>query len=269
MIQNLSTFSPDFANRLAVQLFLSPIRYPRTPEEEQFWQTGAGEKFLSGCRGRVFGDGDKTVWVVHGWESRGSKFKVFIEALVKAGFRVVAWDAPAHGDSKGQRTNMVRCAQELKMDVERFMPGQPLHALVGHSFGAGVAGYACRLDLNVHRLVLISAPCSVRPVFVRFWQAIGLPESLKPNFIAAVEKETGVTISQISLENYIDKLPQKIQIIHDKSDKEIPFSEAEILKNKSPAAVLVGTEKLGHRRILDSQIVASLLVKFLTYNEAS
>lgn len=261
-IRLVNSFKPEWATNLAIKLFLSPQRYPRTKEEEEFWNKGKLEVFSSGCKGRSFGDSRRTVWVVHGWESRGSRFKVLIEACRLAGYKVIAWDGPAHGDSVGDRTNMVEFAKKLRQDIES-RSDELVQAVIGHSFGAAAAAYACKQGLNIKKLILISAPASVLEVLSRFWQMIQFADDLKPAFVDAIQKETGVKIEDVSLESYIASLPQKIQIVHDKSDKEIPYTEAEILKSRNNSAELVATEKLGHRRILESQIVATLVLKFI------
>lgn len=262
LIRFLSSVNPKWASDLSIKLFLSPQRYPRSEEEIKFWQTGALAIFPSGCKGRVFGDSRRTVWVVHGWEGRASQYEVIIKACVEAGLKVIAWDGPAHGDSPGDRTNMVVVAKALQKDIAS-RPEEVVSAVIGHSFGAAVSGYACKLGLDAKKLILISAPSSINHVLLRFWQMIQLSEAIKPLFLEQIQQETGVSLVDVSLENYIDKLSQAIQIIHDKSDKEIPFTEAQTLKSKNAQAILVATEKLGHRRILQSQVVASLIVKFL------
>lgn len=261
-IRTLSSINPNAATRLAVKVFVSPKKYPRAPDEDNFWQNGKPVTFASGCVGRTFGESEKVIWLVPGWEGRSSRFKLIIEAGVKAGFKMIAWDGPGHGDSPGDRANLVNVAKLLVQDAAA-RENEKVYAVIGHSFGANVAAFACKIGFKSERLVLISAPGSIGNILVRFWQRVELPDSLKLLFTTEIEKETGVNISEVSIENFIAKLPQKIQIIHDKTDKEVPYAEAEALKAKNPAAVFVSTEKLGHRRILDSQIVASLVLKFL------
>jgi pimeloyl-ACP methyl ester carboxylesterase len=38
---------------------------------------------------------------VHGWSNRGLRFSPLIEVLADAGYRLVTFDAPAHGRSQG------------------------------------------------------------------------------------------------------------------------------------------------------------------------
>jgi alpha-beta hydrolase superfamily lysophospholipase len=45
-------------------------------------------------KGYSWGTGKRNV--VHGWESRGTALRSFVPVLLEKGFRVVAFDAPAH-----------------------------------------------------------------------------------------------------------------------------------------------------------------------------
>ena len=43
----------------------------------------------------------------HGWDGRASQFSVLARDLIAEGYRVVSFDAPAHGASAGRRTYLV------------------------------------------------------------------------------------------------------------------------------------------------------------------
>lgn len=61
--------------------------------------------------------------------------------LVSAGFKVVAFDAPAHGESSGRTTDLVESASAIAAVAAHT---GPLHAVLAHSFGASMALYAQR-----------------------------------------------------------------------------------------------------------------------------
>ena len=46
-----------------------------------------------------WGAGDDVVVLAHGWDGRASQFAVLVRDLIAEGYRVVAFDAPAHGDT--------------------------------------------------------------------------------------------------------------------------------------------------------------------------
>nr|MBA3542137.1 hypothetical protein [Deltaproteobacteria bacterium] len=106
--------SGDLGTTLAERLFTSPRRHPRPDREKAILATARPftvDVALRSPRWRGhhidvaawrWGHGP-TVLLVHGWEGRGSQLGSFVEPLVAAGLSVVAFDAPAHGDSAGNR----------------------------------------------------------------------------------------------------------------------------------------------------------------------
>ncbi|WP_231668320.1 alpha/beta hydrolase [Ralstonia solanacearum] len=70
----------------------------------------------------------------HAWGGRGTQLADFVPALLARGYEVLAFDAPGHGDSDGKQTDMVAYTRLIAWMAERF---GPLHAIIGHSFGAG------------------------------------------------------------------------------------------------------------------------------------
>ena len=54
-----------------------------------------------------WGTGTRAVLLMHGWKGRASQFATMVRDLVGEGYRVIAFDAPAHGDSAGRRTDGV------------------------------------------------------------------------------------------------------------------------------------------------------------------
>ena len=79
--------------------------------------------------------------MVHGWGARATHMGKMIEPLVAAGFRLVAFDAPAHGESFGGSTDLIEYAAAIKA-VARH--AGPVHTLLAHSFGVAMALYARR-----------------------------------------------------------------------------------------------------------------------------
>ncbi len=82
-----------------------------------------------------------TVVLVHGWGSRASRLGALAVALVEAGFRVVAFDAPAHGESTGRFASLPEFARAL---VDVAEAAGPIHGLVGHSLGGAAVAMAMR-----------------------------------------------------------------------------------------------------------------------------
>ena len=263
IIRLIDRVSPSLAARISVEMLFRPLSTARGKKEEDFWKTGKPIEFLSGCHGRVFGTGgERCVWILHGWKSRGSKLKKLITACVDKGCEVVAWDGPAHGDSPGKRSSLAPYTQILVADINNSE--KKPDAIMGHSFGGAASAYACQLGITPKLLVLISAASSTVGVFERYWDFIGLGTKARNRFMEIVERETGVKVDSMSSANFISTLPQKVLVIHDDEDELVPLSDAIKLKDIRPDVEIFETHGLGHNRILHDEKVCARVSQFVT-----
>ena len=143
-MQLLSAVSPGVAGAVAEQLFMRPP----PPRAER-------RKLVGGDRFAVQADGVKVaawsygegppVYLLHGWAGHAGQLRAFVDPLVKAGRRAVLFDAPAHGDSTGWQTSILRFALALEAVAEKV--GTP--AGVAHSMGGSAAAFAHHRGLPI------------------------------------------------------------------------------------------------------------------------
>jgi pimeloyl-ACP methyl ester carboxylesterase len=259
--QIVSLINPRLAGRLSVELLFRPQRSKRSAEENKFWAKGLPLTFASGCTGRVFGHGEKSIVLVHGWQSQGVRFLPLIEACMKLGLKVVVWNGPGHGDSPGKRTNLAAFSRLLFKDLQAL--DHQYEAILGYSFGAAAAAYVCRLGLPAKLLILISGPSSASGVFRRYWDMIKLGPKARNHFVSMVETEVQLKVDDMSSVLYATELPQRILAIHDQNDKIVPVSDAFELQKARPDIELLVTEKLGHHRILNAEVMTQKVSNFL------
>lgn len=110
---------------------------------------------------QVAGDGNLTVFLLHGAYGSKDYFRPEIATLVKAGLRVVAWDAPGYGLSPlpqgGLRIEGLAEAAARLIDRE----GTARNVVVGHSMGGIVAPLVTLLrPERVHGLVISATTAS-------------------------------------------------------------------------------------------------------------
>ena len=195
--------------------------------------------------------------LAHGWESRRSHWGAFVPALVQAGFRAVAIDAPAHGDSPGQRVNVLEYGKGIVAVGKQL---GPLAGIIGHSFGAAAAIVAMHRGLKVDRAVLISGPACLVKLANRFGTARQLKQAEIDEFIRVVERDVGDHIGSIDLPGMARASAAPSLIVHDLTDDEIPLHEA---FEPWPGATRLVTERYGHRRILIAKDVVRQVVGYL------
>jgi pimeloyl-ACP methyl ester carboxylesterase len=109
-------------------------------------------------------------------------------------YRVIAYDQRGHGDSavKGPMT-LERSVADLA-DVVASL-GEPVHALIGHSWGGGVAVVGGR-RLDVSRVVAIDPMLRVHP---GVWSAYTLPEYRRMLEQKLEDREASIRISHAAL----------------------------------------------------------------------
>jgi pimeloyl-ACP methyl ester carboxylesterase len=243
----------------ALLAFLSPVRMPLTPRDETLLRRGVSLGLVGGLAATSWGEGP-TVLLVHGWNSRGTHWGAYVDALTETGFRVVAVDAPGHGDSPGDRCHVLDYSQRL-IEVARQIG--PLAGVVGHSFGAGATVLSLDRGLLAQRVALLSGPASLRMVVERWARGHRLAETEIPAFLEQVERVVGKPIDQLDIIRIASGLDQPALIIHDRSDEEVPLGDAVAIAGAWPGARLIVTERYGHRRILIAREVVRQVVTFL------
>ncbi|MGH9348862.1 MAG: alpha/beta fold hydrolase, partial [Vicinamibacterales bacterium] len=255
----LGAVSPRTAGRLALRVFSTPRRHHRPAWERQAAERGARLRVGSNLAAHAWGVGP-VVLLAHGWEGRGTQLACFVDPLVAAGFRVVAVDSPAHGDSSGTRTDLIECTEALRK-VARALG--PLAGVVAHSFGGAVTTLALERGLDARSVVLIAMPSSIEDVVRRFGALIGLRGHALRAFRDGMERQTGVQMKDVEIFERVAGLTVPALIVHDRGDREVPFHDAERLSDRWPGATLVATDGLGHRRILKDEEVIRRAVSFI------
>jgi pimeloyl-ACP methyl ester carboxylesterase len=248
----------------AFALFTRPRRHRRTSAELAL--LAAAERSSIRC-----GDDDLAVYgwgagpkvlLLHGWEGRGTQFHAFVPRLRQNGFRAVAIDFPGHGDSTGTASSIPHFAAAVTV-VARAL-GEVV-AVIGHSGGAAGAIYAFTRGLKVTSSVHMASPCSFERGIERFSAAARLSKPDRAEFRRRIEEFIPVPLADTDLAKLA--LPDHpALVLHDPADKEVPFSEAELIAAAWPSAVLHPMPGVGHRRILQSGEAVDLALRLIGEN---
>lgn len=201
-----------------------------------------------------------TVLFVHGWGSYGAQFSMLINAFYSAGYRVIWFDAPAHGLSSGWQTNIFEiheCISSLQAKYGHF------DIVIGHSFGALSSMRAVSEGLSVSKLVTLSSPSNAIGLMDKFCFFFNPSEKSKLEMKGRIEKKYGDDLWDVtSVKTMAKKIRQSVLIIHDKDDRMISCKEGIANKRKLDKAELVLTEHLGHNRIVQNEDVANKILDF-------
>lgn len=253
------------ANRFFIHLFFTPIAYT-VPDKEKKAESFA-KKFTLVVAGRKiqcyqWGNSNKTILVVHGWAGRGTQFRRFVKPFVAAGYQVIGFDGPAHGQSQGRSTNL----DQFKAVIEELVRKTGnVSAILAHSFGGVASLYALSKQLPVKKLVNIASPTIGEDIINTYRRAIGASVKTGEAFKRYVIKKSGKSFDEFSALELIKNVQNDLNLllVHDLEDKEVPISHPQELLKRFPQAKLHQTSGLGHTRILKDNAVIAAIVTFV------
>ncbi len=264
----LQGLSPRLAARVALRLFLTPVRRKLNPADEADMYR-ARHHFLRCANGdplRVYewGEGPRTALILHGWGSHAARFTTLVRALTDRGWRVLAPDAPGHGESHGSTSSLPQFIGALDAVIGQL---GPVHALVGHSMGSLAI---CRRMSDAQRappgsvskVVLVSVPSGIAFLVESFEQIFGVGEATHREGLALFERRFGGRPEDfMALGARRVELP--VLLVHDEDDDVVPCDHSRQLLLRLPAARLVTTRGMGHSGMLRDPPTLTAIADFL------
>lgn len=261
--------SPEVAARLALPLFkkVGPA-LPVRPGERAVHESAARSSLH--VRGRdvvvyEWGHGPETVLLVHGWRGRAAQFAPIVRELRAEGYRLVAFDAPANGESRGRRTDIrdyLAAIEALQSRHGRF------RAVIGHSFGGLAALTAVREGLATGGVVAISGMADARFLVDSFAGRLGLSaptaDVLAREFARLVMPDQQDPYARFDA--VAAPLPAGVPllVVHDRGDREVAASEGTRLHAAhGERSRLLVTEGAGHSRILGADATLDAVTAFV------
>jgi pimeloyl-ACP methyl ester carboxylesterase len=257
----LSWATPATAERVALDLFARPgrPRHPADPEtglpSRRFTVEVGGDQVVGWDWGR-----GPTVILTHGWSGHSGQMAAFVAPLVRAGYRVVAFDHPAHGQSGGRRATYFTLTEALASVAREI---GPVEAIVAHSLGATATILALHRGLSAERVVLVAPPAE-SPMFARaFGRAIGLSEPRVEGLVDRIRVAAGGTFDALDSPRLAAQLRAPVLVLHDPEDPDVPFSHGATIASAWPGGRIEGVSGLGHHRLLRDAAVVERVVAFL------
>ena len=203
------------------------------------------------------------VLLMHGWGGARAQMTGFVHPLLEAGYRVVAFDQPAHGESDGQTTNILEIAPT--MDLIAKQEG-PFEAVFAHSFGTLVTSYVLvnRDFPPPARLIYLGSFNRLMDSLPRFQVLAGLPDPVIDGLREMIYANFGKDVlDAIWNEKMTLKIDIPADLFHDKADNVTPIEDSRAVARVWKSARLIETEGLGHRGALQSTDVHKQVVEFI------
>ncbi|MFD4990758.1 alpha/beta fold hydrolase [Cellulosimicrobium cellulans] len=203
------------------------------------------------------------VYLTHGWGGWRGQLGAFVEPLRAAGYRVVAFDAPSHGDAGPgrlgpRRSTMPELADALAAVVREHGDAT---AVVAHSLGTATTVLAVRDGLPVERLVLVAAIADVLGELDGFADLLRLSRPTRELLQGLISDVAGRPLAELDVRETLRTHPvPPALVVHDRADKEVPYPVGAALAAAWPEGELLTTEGLGHHRLLrDPEVVRAVV----------
>ncbi|MBW9257661.1 MAG: alpha/beta hydrolase [Candidatus Thiodiazotropha sp. (ex. Lucinisca nassula)] len=259
----LTRVSPYLAGRLATLLWYRTQHRCVTVEEQRVLEQASTEvrKFAdkSVCIYR-WGEG-APVLLTHGWNGNAGQMAFLVEALVDQGFQVTAFDAPGHGHSSGNSTDIIEISGVITQLLQESGGDA---AVVAHSFGCMCAMHAIANGASASSMVCISPPKDVTTLLQQFTNILGMNSAVTHQVRRRLEQRFGEEMwSRLSMQEWVRRADIPGLIIHDSRDRYIPVSNGRAVHTAWKESQLQITRGLGHMRILQNAEVTTSIGDFL------
>jgi pimeloyl-ACP methyl ester carboxylesterase len=267
----LERVAPNPGGRLATRLWATPPRSGSSrPDNRPYPGTinrllmPSGPTVVVESWGRPT---DPPVYLLHGWGGWRGQLGAFVGPLLAAGYRVVAVDAPSHGDAGPSQLGRKRAMFPEFVEalwVASKEHGQPA-PVIAHSMGASAAALAVRDGFDATRLVLVAPFADLSGGISEFCAMLGIGTRVRAQLVERLERLGGRPFEDYDIAH----LPAHTEVpptlvLHDRTDRTVEAWQGAAVAGAWPGARLVRTNGLGHQRILRDPDVVAQAVAFLT-----
>jgi len=248
------------------QAFFSPSQYEVKSTDQAILERGNNYRMLfegGELMVTTWGNSGPAVLLMHGWGGARAQMTGFVEPLLSAGYRVVAYDQPAHGQSDGKLTNLLEIAPTMDLIVQQ--EGR-FDAIIAHSFGTLITSYALvkRNFPPPAKLVYFGAFNQLLESLPRFQALANLPDELIEGLRNMIYDNFGRDVlDAIVNEALVQQISIPALMFHDAADNVTPVEDSRAIARVWKSAQFIETDGLGHRGALQSKEIHEQVIEFL------
>jgi pimeloyl-ACP methyl ester carboxylesterase len=269
--KTISKLAPAIAGRMAFELFCTPYPKYKKRKAPAIFHHATKRTVVLADQTKIHGfewlpskPNDQTVLIAHGYASYAYKFEHYIAPLLKMGYRVLAFDAPAHGQSEGKHIHVVVYQEAIQKIMEQ---AGPIHHFIGHSLGAlTLSMIAEKIDqAEARKFVLIAPATKTTTTFANFFKMMHLNEVTKAAFLQDVSNRTSHTVDHFAADRALTNYKGPILWVHDEKDMVCPYEDIINFKENAPSNIkFLITNGLGHNKVYKTAEIMDQIMTFLT-----
>jgi alpha-beta hydrolase superfamily lysophospholipase len=207
---------------------------------------------------------EKKVLILHGFGSAAHKFAEYAKPLTEKGYEVLAFDAPAHGNSNGQTTNAVEYSEMIKKVATQY---GPINSFVAHSFGGIALSLALEeMEHDAETRIAFIAPATetTTAVDIAFKMLKLKDEKVRNEFDNIILEISGKKTEWFSIRRAMHNIKASVLWVHDEEDDVTPWADAaKVKEDNHPHIRFVVTKGLGHRKIYHEEAIKNSVTEFM------
>jgi len=263
----LSRISARKAAEEAFKLFCTPLEKSTKPLPPVFTFAEPLHFQLNGLKvtGFRWNKGKPVkILILHGFSSSSKNFHHYVLPLMEKGYEVLAFDAPAHGNSEGKTVNAVEYSQMITNIINLY---GPVNGFIAHSFG----GIALSLSLENTmqdentKVVLIAPATETATAIDSAFTILQIKnKKVRTEFDHIIFEKSGHPTEWFSIKRAMQNIKAAVLWIHDEDDDVTPLTDAIKIKELNLSNIrFIITKGLGHRRIYRDEKIKNEVVNFL------
>ena len=200
-----------------------------------------------------------TVLLMHGWESNTFRWRNLIQKLKEQNFNIIAFDAPGHGYSSGNRLYVPLYAISSRFMMEKH---KPTH-IVAHSLGGMTTLYDHYLnpESTVEKIVTIGSPCDFEQFMEHYQGLLKFNNKVKDALNRRLKEWLGFHFHEFSSARFVANNTKKGLLFHDKEDTQVPYEASVKVHENWKGSQLISTTGLGHS--MHQEEINNQIVEFL------
>lgn len=248
-----SMLTPERAAQKALELFATPPAPQLRAKERAFLDTArllrreaAGQSIIEYHWGGENAGGPLAL-LSYGWGYNAGRWRHFVPALVEAGWRVIAYDPPGHGQAPAGRLTLPANAAIIADLIETYGPPE---VMLGHSFGGSCSVYAVQglpARLRPRRMAVMASFSYAPRIFREFGQALGLWPTLYYRMVRRAERHFKARLDAFDMARLAGELDRvDALLVHDPADPVTPFAETRRYHAYWPGSALLRAHGSGH-----------------------